>query len=360
MSSIAQVDSTDTDHPGYCADTWTGPVFVVGMWRSGTSLLYSLLNQHSEVALMYEGDLAVLEPYFWIRRKKKDWLAKWELWNKALSRHRIESQCIPGGKYDLRSAIETAYIEYARQKKGAITWGCKSPNYCNLLSRLARLFPHSRFIIIWRDLRGICRSVDQAAKTSSFFQRRGMMLRTILGYRRLKAECDRLIAHGANVHQLYFEDLVQSPDQTMMRICAFLRIPFEPRMTSLEEADRSAIEDFRHHALVKGRQIRTPSHNPDSLSVRLRARIEGYIALWREQSNNQWPRFPKTLNAMPKLPAWERILDRLLFLFLRAWDLAVLVSYSYAPLWIWSGYRRRKYKRRRALQQRVEQTEAGT
>src|SRR5215469_14137478 len=138
MSSIAQVDSTDTDHPGYCADTWTGPVFVVGMWRSGTSLLYSLLNQHSEVALMYEGELAVLEPYFWIPRKKKDWLAKWELWNKALSRHRIESQCIPGGKYDLRSAIETAYIEYARQKKGAITWGCKSPNYCNLLSRLAR------------------------------------------------------------------------------------------------------------------------------------------------------------------------------------------------------------------------------
>ena len=26
-----------------------GPVFVVGMWRSGTSLLYALLNQHPQI-----------------------------------------------------------------------------------------------------------------------------------------------------------------------------------------------------------------------------------------------------------------------------------------------------------------------
>jgi len=30
------------------------PVFVVGVFRSGTSLLYSLLNQHPEIGLMYE------------------------------------------------------------------------------------------------------------------------------------------------------------------------------------------------------------------------------------------------------------------------------------------------------------------
>ncbi|PYX45967.1 MAG: hypothetical protein DMG79_17915 [Acidobacteria bacterium] len=29
-----------------------GPLFVVGMWRSGTSLLYALLNQHPEIGLM--------------------------------------------------------------------------------------------------------------------------------------------------------------------------------------------------------------------------------------------------------------------------------------------------------------------
>jgi hypothetical protein len=47
-----------------------GPVFVVGLWRSGTSLLYRLINQHPEISLMYEGDLAVLRPLFmWPNRK---------------------------------------------------------------------------------------------------------------------------------------------------------------------------------------------------------------------------------------------------------------------------------------------------
>lgn len=356
MSPTEQIDSPDTDRPEHCGSTRKSPVFVVGMWRSGTSLLYSLLNQHSEVALMYEGELAVLEPYFWKRRKKQNWLAKWELWNKALSRHRLDVECIPGGKYDLRSAIEAAYVEYARQKKGATIWGCKSPNYYTSLSRLARLFPRARFIVIWRDLRGICCSVDQAAKTSSFFRRRGMMLRTILGYRRLKDECDSLLSHGADVHQLHFEDLVQNPEQTMMGVCAFLRIPFEPKVASLDEADRSAIEDFRHHALVKGRQIRTPLQNPDRLSVGLRTKIESYISLWCQQSNEEWPRFPKELTTIRKLRGWERVIDRLWFVCFRTWDFAVVVSYSYAPLWIWSGYRRRKYKRRRPLPYTVEQT----
>ncbi len=39
-----------------------GPLFVVGMWRSGTSLLYALLNQHPQIGLMYESDFALLSP----------------------------------------------------------------------------------------------------------------------------------------------------------------------------------------------------------------------------------------------------------------------------------------------------------
>jgi hypothetical protein len=40
------------------------PVFVVGVWRSGTTLLYSLLNQHPDLRLFYESDLPVLWPMF--------------------------------------------------------------------------------------------------------------------------------------------------------------------------------------------------------------------------------------------------------------------------------------------------------
>ena len=37
-----------------------GPLFVVGMWRSGTSLFYALFNQHPQIGLMYESDMLTL------------------------------------------------------------------------------------------------------------------------------------------------------------------------------------------------------------------------------------------------------------------------------------------------------------
>ena len=56
----------------------SGPLFVVGMWRSGTSLLYTLLNKHPEIGLMYEADLPLLPGLFRNSGGKQDWLERWE------------------------------------------------------------------------------------------------------------------------------------------------------------------------------------------------------------------------------------------------------------------------------------------
>jgi len=346
MQSTEKIEQKYAGQSEICSGSLSRPLFVVGVWRSGTSLLYTLLNQHSEIALMYEGELVVLKTLFWKRRDKWDWLTKWEFWNAALTRHHLDTSRIPNGAYDLKTAVKTAYIAYARQTKDANIWGCKSPNYYNSLLPLARLFPDARFIIIWRDLRGICDSILRAAKTSWFFRRKGMVLRAILGYRRLKLDCDRLIAQGADVYQLQYEDLVQAPDQAMAGVCAFLQVPFETKVTSLLDADRSAIENARHHELVKGNQILAPSEVADILPVPLSNKIESYIALWRKQFNHEWPIYPKSLSEVPrKLSLWVRAVDWLSFAAFRAWDLARTAVYSFCPVWIWGKYRNQKYRR---------------
>src|ERR1700685_110141 len=76
---------------------WQGPLFVVGMWRSGTSLLFALLNKHPQVALMYEGDLSILRPLFWTRRPEGKWLDRWEFWNLAPQRHNLDRNRILSG-----------------------------------------------------------------------------------------------------------------------------------------------------------------------------------------------------------------------------------------------------------------------
>src|SRR5271156_5750266 len=72
-----------------------GPVFVVGMWRSGTSLLYALLNQHPQIGLMYESDFFLLSSLFVLPRKSSSWISKVDSWNGALTRHKIDAAGIP-------------------------------------------------------------------------------------------------------------------------------------------------------------------------------------------------------------------------------------------------------------------------
>src|SRR5229473_3144921 len=101
-----------------CEPMSAGPLFVVGMWRSGTSLLYALLNQHPQIGLMYESDLPLLSSLFLLRRKSSWWLNKVDSWNGALTRHKIDTAEIPENVSDLPGALSAVAQQYAR-KKGA-------------------------------------------------------------------------------------------------------------------------------------------------------------------------------------------------------------------------------------------------
>lgn len=317
------------------------PLFVVGMFRSGTSLLYALLNQHPQIALMYEGDLPHLQALFWVPRDTTRWLRRWEFWNTALARHKFDTTKIPDGIRDLKTAVEAVYTEYARQKKGATVWGCKSPTYHDEITRLSKTFPNARFIIIWRDLRHICRSILAAAETSPFFARDGMALRAILGYQDLKTQCDLLVKKGGRVHQLNYEDLVRDPEGHMKAICEFLELGYDGRMSNLTGADREAISDFRHHSLVKGEKIVETRNGSEGLPQELRDKVERYVKMWRERYDGTWPVYPKIFETDPANPSlWERISDRVTYSFLQFTHHFAPIVFSFVPIAVWRRYRR--------------------
>ncbi len=327
-----------------------GPLFVVGMWRSGTSLLYALLNQHPQIALMFEEDLVHVRSLFWIPRDTPEWLAKWDFWNEAVTRHRIDTSEIPRGISNLRTGAEAVYRQYAKQKQGATIWGCKSPTYHDAISRLSKTFPNARFVIIWRDLRTTCRSIIEASPGNLFFSRPGMLLRAILGYREMKQQCDSLVARGVPVHQIYYEDLVRDPAAIMRELCSFLQIPFDARMIRLEGADRSAIQEGPHHSLVKSEEIVGSRNTPEGLPPAVKNKIERYVHMWREQSQGAWPLYPESLENVSANPsAWERLRDRVTYKVLSAWHHTIPVVFSFVPFAVWQRYRTfndaRRYRR---------------
>jgi hypothetical protein len=320
----------------------SGPLIVVGMWRSGTSLLYTLLNQHPQIALLYEGDLPLLRALFSRKGSNRDWLARWEFWNSALSRHHIAIDKLPAAVPDLPSGAIAVWKEYAA---GHAVMGEKSPNYFDSLQVLAREFPGARFIVIWRDLNDICRSIVRAGKGSSFFSKPGIAHRAIMGYHKLKLECDALVSQQVPLHQIQYEEMVQDSTRVMTGVCEFLGIPFDSRMCSLEGSDRSAIYEGAHHEQVKREKIRSSAESKEILSPRLKRKIGSYVAYWKRESSNHWPPYPESDQGFECPGAVERLLDNLLFRGLRILDGFTAFVYCYAPIsWL---HRYRSFKNRR-------------
>lgn len=326
-------------HSGHVA-----PVFVVGVWRSGTTLLYSLLNQHPDLRLFFESDLPVLWPMFRFPWTGKGWLEKWEYWNASLSRHDLDPERLQGPVRSLAEAMEKAGREYAGQK-GKKHWGCKSPSYYDRLDFLAREFPDARFVIIWRDPEEVGLSVIKAKATALWFTRPGMNRKALLAPQILKTQVDKIISMGALVHQLHFRDLIEKTDPTMRAICGFLQLPFDPATTELSKADRTAVFEGGHHKLAMGDKIVAKKERKDALPPALAQKIARYKARWRAKEGDRWmlsARFAKTESRQPTFS--ERSRDQFFLIASRAWDIVPRICFSILPLSAWQTYRKLKYK----------------
>ncbi len=300
-----------------------GPLIVVGMWRSGTSLLYALLNQHPQIALMYECDLPLLWPLFLGKRAKKDWPERWQFWNSAPSRHRLDLDQLPRNVFGLAEACRAAWKLYA----GSVIGGCKSPNYFDMLPELATQFPDARFIVIRRGPLDVCRSVVRAARGDSFFARRGMILRALCGSYDLSAGVENLRARRVPMHEVEYDTLVNDPEKTMAGVCHFLNLPSYEGMTDLRHADRSAIYQGAHHEMVKGGEIKADKKEKEEvLSDRTLHKIQRYMTVAGTGKSSAGF-------------AVEKLLDHVLYRGLRMFDHAVACIYCFAPLWLLRKYR---------------------
>ncbi len=319
-----------------------GPLFIVAMWRSGSSLLYALLNKHPQVALTFEADLWLLRSVFRKPAGYCDWAARLEFRFSTLTRHGIIASDLPRGVADYPTAFTAIHKAYAA-RKGAVIWGDKSPIYYDSLPALARLFPQARFIIQWRDPAATANAMARAAQTGApWYQRRGIYLRGLIGYQVLKSGVDSLISRGQPVCQVTYEELTSDTAKVMREVCRFLKIPYRDELADLRGADRSAVYKDAHHSLVKGDKI-VSTPRTVILDQPVRQKIDGYVKLWKRRYNNEWP--PSVLTdadhvALPRLA--QRVGDQVAYRAVRAFDRFRQVCFAYAPLALLQSYSGRR------------------
>jgi len=259
------------------------PVFVVGVFRSGTSLLCALLNQNSRIALMYECDVYNIPRPLLGRRFRHNWAERIEFFNQALSRHGLVS----GNDFWRLKLIRTPMDLYRRfgALKRASVCGEKSPFYCTRLQQLHEEYPTARFILVWRNPVEVYRSVLKAGRTSRYFSKPGMLSRMIYHQDQAISQAERIEKNGAHILRVDYASLVDRTEAVCREASAFLGVPFEAAMLELGGADLSSIYQEPHHAHLRRGIIERQKHDEELMSPATVRKLERFRRYWERRQS---------------------------------------------------------------------------
>lgn len=258
--------------------TTPSPIFVVGVFRSGTSLLCSLLNQNPKIALMFECDVWNFPAPLQALRFRRNWAERMEFYNQSLSRHGIISEQDLSGLIKIRTPLDL-YGALAKSKGAAVS-GEKSPFYCDRLNQLHRQYPDAYFIIISRPAVEIYRSVLKAGQHSRFFGKPGMLSRMIYQQEQLIRQTNQIHKRGARVFRLGYAELVDQTEKVCRGISDFLGVPFAPQMLQLNKADLSAVFKGPHFSHLRRGIIERQQYTEELMPPAIVKKLERYEHRW--------------------------------------------------------------------------------
>lgn len=243
------------------------PIFVVGVYRSGTTLLRSMLNAHPQIQIPVESHFLVplINQYHHqetlndqqvqaicdsiLDHKRFDpWKTKPEELRQAVTELAAPT---------LGAIIEVLFrLETDTTGKPNIRWGDKTPSYMQHVKRLAEVFPTAQFIHIVRDGRDVSNSLrDRGWKGATEFQRAKYWAKCVA-----TAESDGAELGSQRFLQVRYEDLVDNVEQQLQCVCDFLNLEYEASMLDYSDAARAQVVSQELHTKLS----RLPEPKQDS------------------------------------------------------------------------------------------------
>lgn len=210
------------------------PFFIIGVGRSGTSLLRLMLHSHPRIAIPYESHF--LTKYFErsdqygdlenddnLRNIIRDILNEeyLKMWDHEFDPNELFMRI---KRRDIAGVFSELYLSYA-EAKGKHRWGDKS-DYLDRMHLINSMYPEAQFIHIIRDGRDVAMSVmqrswgpDDLIRAAEWWNQHvllGRRMGAMIGSRRYT--------------EVLFEELVQNPDKELKRLCDFLDESYDPKM----------------------------------------------------------------------------------------------------------------------------------
>jgi hypothetical protein len=208
------------------------PVVILGVSRSGTTLLKEMLDHHSRLAIPTE---SYFIPQLWDRHGARpvreaflddvSRLARVRDWGVSAADvgDRLSEQP------SFAEAIAAIYGAYATTR-GKERFGDKTPVYMQSLATVARAFPNAQYVHVIRDGRDAGISFLAMKRRPRMNWARPRTLPSFAAQWRWEVEAARRFGATRPYLELRYEDLIREPAARLSEICAFLGLEFEDAM----------------------------------------------------------------------------------------------------------------------------------
>lgn len=230
--------------------------FIVGVSRSGTTLMRLMLDAHPELAIPPETHFipraarcssteAVLEVIEGHER-----FPDYQVYPETL-RSRIES--LEAG--DVPGALRAFYAVYA-ERFGKRRYGDKTPRYLRSMPLVQGMLPEARFLHLIRDGRDVAASGLDAGFGAATVAEWAEQWRSHIESGRLDSE---RLSPGSYM-EIHYEDLVLDTAKALREVCEFAGLPWDERMLNYHPGARERIRELGNDLADKSGEERIRMH----------------------------------------------------------------------------------------------------
>jgi hypothetical protein len=254
--------------------------FVVGVNRSGTTLLRTMLDRHPRLALPPESHFLTLlwkwrrrymtKEGFDLDRLRTDLITLRRFRDWGLDPRWVRDRLRGVNRIDYSEAMRRVFALYA-EAHGKHRYGDKTPAYLLHMRLLSQIFPESRFVHLIRDGRDVGLSIIDSLPGSGIH--RPWQAASYWAYRITKGrESGRALGAGRYL-EIHYEDLVEEAEGVLKEVCLFFELEYSADMLRGFEgaAERIPIDQrqrHRHVALPPTKGIRDWRKDMDQWDVR--------------------------------------------------------------------------------------------
>ncbi len=261
--------------------------FVVGVMRSGTTLLRLMLDAHYDLAIPSETRFfPALTPLFEREQVSPsellDVLTSINTWpDFEINREQLQLEMEAAGIASAADGLRFFYSSYAKRFNKQ-RWGDKTPYYGLHLDQISTLFPEARFVHIIRDGR------DVALSTKGLWFDLGNNIEEVaanwVSRIRQTRQLAQLVPHYLEIR---YEDLVSQPEAVLKRVCRFLHLPFDASMLNYHVEANLRLNEFKPRYAADGGLVLTQARRKEAFLLTNEPPQTNRVARWRKECTTE-------------------------------------------------------------------------